>query len=300
MAPSAVIASWIAAVAAVPAALVGAAAGQGLGTMLVGGTWIGICVPWDRQPWALVNQPVLNFASLPSAAAYWLGGPAVVLGVAIGLIPVTVRVRSLAGQLAAVQLAFVATVVGLLWQPALDPASSHVTRWLEFRGLAPELRWLAAAVGAGAAVPIVLRLIALARITHFAPSRGRRLGLVMLHLVPVPLGWAAVSTLVRGGVPAEACTVAAVPMVVALVTAWFGYPPAATHAVVAIRPRTVVALAGIMLTFAAVALAAGRPLPGDRTAAVQWARDSSFNNIRPWMAPLRAPWLDPVGGPPNG
>jgi hypothetical protein len=297
MAPSAVIASWLAAAAAVPAVLVGAAGGQGLGTVLVGGRWIGICVPWDKQPWGLVNQPVLNFASTPSAAAYWLGGSAVVLGVAVSLMPATVRVRSLAGQLAAVQLAFAAAVVGLLWQPGLDPTSSHVARWLAFRGLPPELRWLAAAVGAAVAVPIVLRLVALARITRFALRRSRRLGLVVLHLVPVPLGWAAVSTTVRGSVPVEACVVAVVPFVVALLTAWFGFPPAATHAVSGIRPRAAVVLAVIALTFAGLAMAVGRPLPGGRTAAVQWARGSSFNNIRPWMVPLRAPWLGPVGTP---
>jgi hypothetical protein len=211
--------------------------------------------------------------------------------------PTTVRVRSLIGQLAAVQLAFVAAVVGLLWQPGLDPASSHVARWLAFRGLPPELRWVAAAVGAAASIPVVLRLVALARITRFALSRGRRLGLVVLHLVPVPLGWAAVSTTVRGSVPVEACVVAAVPIVVALATAWLGYPPAVTHAVSGIRPRAGVALVGITLALAGAAMVVGRPLPGGRTAAVQWARDSSFNNIRPWMVPLRAPWLGPDRAP---
>ena len=286
------MASQLAALAALPLALLAAAVGQGLGAAVGGGGWIGICLAWERPVWALVNQPVLNFAALPRAAGYWLGSTAAPLLVAALAMPLTLRVRGLVGQLLAVQLAWNSVVVGTLWQAGLDPEHGHLTRWLEFRGLAPELRLLAVAAAAVAVVPVTLRLLAVARISRHHLRRRRRLALVAGHLVPVPLAWAVLSSHLRGALPLEAAAIASVPVGVALAVAWVGYPAPLTHPVAPVRAG---ALAGLLV---AVGLAwaglgvAGRPLPGDRATAVQWARAGSFNNIRPWMAPMQPPWLD--------
>jgi hypothetical protein len=79
---------------------------------------------------------------------------------------------------------------------------------------------------------------------------------------------------------------------VALATAWIGYPAPVTHAVAGTRASSLVGWLLIGLALWTVLVAAGRPLPAGRTAALQWAQASSLNNIRPWMQPVRAPWLD--------
>lgn len=294
MAPTGLLASWSSAVIAVPLTLLISAAGQGLGALAAGGGWIGLAIPCDRQPWALVNQPVLNFASLPSAGGYWLGSTALPLALALGLMPLSLRLRSLAAQLFVVQLAWTAAVVGLGWQPLLDPAHAHVARWLGFRGLPLELRWLVGGAAAAAAVPVALRLIALARIARFHLGRGRRLLLVALHLLPAPVAWAVASSLLGGAIPPEAAATTALVVLTALAVAWFGFPPPITHRVTPATWRAVaVAVAGAMLA-AAVFWVAGRPLPDDRAAAVQWGRAGSFNNVRQWMEPDLAPWLEPT------
>lgn len=291
-APSGALASLLAAVGAVPLALLAAAVGQGLGAALGGGGWIGVCLAWDRPVWALVNQPALNFAALPRAAGYWLGSTAAPLLVAVLAMPLSLRLRSLAGQLIAVQLAWSSVVLGALWQAGLDPENAHLTRWLEFRGLAPGLRLLIVAAAAVAVVPVTLRLLAVARITRHHMRRHRRIALVAGHLVPAPLAWALLSSHLRGALPVEAAATAAVPVVVALAVAWVGYPAPLTHPVAPVRVGALLGLLAVAaLAWAGLALA-GRPLPGDRVAAVQWAGAGSFNNIRPWMAPVGPPWLD--------
>ncbi len=259
--------------------------------MMAGGGWIGLSVPWDRQAWALVNQPVLNFASLGSAGGYWLGSSVAPVLVAALAIPLSLRLKSLTTQLFVVQWAWMACMVGVAWQGALDPDVRHFTRWLQFRDLPPELRWLAAVLAAAVAVPVVLRLIALARIARHHMSRSRRLALVLLHFIPVPLAWAAATTITRGEIEVEAGIGAGVTILVVLAVAWIGYPAALTHAVTRVRGQVIAPLIAICVVTWAVFWVAGRPLPDGRAAAVQWGRTGSFNNIRPWMEPLQAPWL---------
>ena len=81
--PSAIAISWLAASAAIPLTLITAVFGQGIGALAGGCHWIGASVPIGRQVWALDNQPVLNFSSLPGAGGYWLGSTAVPLVIAI-------------------------------------------------------------------------------------------------------------------------------------------------------------------------------------------------------------------------
>ena len=297
--PRSLLASWLAALAALPASLLISAAGQGMGALAAGGGWIGICTPWNRQVWGLVNQPVLNFASLPAAGGYWLGSWLAPMLLAVLMMPLSLRLRSASGQLAAIQSAWIALVVAASWHPSLDPYSGHIARWLQFRDLPTELRWLTFVAAAAAAVPIALRLLAIARITRFHLGRGRRLVLVIAHLFPVPVGLIAATILFEGVVPIEACIAAGIPLATALGVAWFGFPAPLTHPVTAVTPRALITLGVAAVLVWACGFATGRPLPDDRVAAVQWARDGSFNNIRDWMEPWHAPWLDP-GEPPPG
>jgi len=292
MTPTGLLASWLAAVVALPLALFVATAGQGLGALFGGCRWIGLSVPWDRQAWALVNQPVVNFAALPEASGYWLGSWVAPLAVAVLAIPLSLRLRALTSQLLVVQCAWTATVVGVSWQPSLDPHLSHFSRWLGFRGLPPELRWISIALAVAAAVPIVLRLIAITRINRYHLSRTRRLLLVMLHLLPAPLAWAAATTMIRGAVEVEACVAAGLPMVAVLAVAWIGYPAPLTHPVAPVGGWGLASLCVALALVWSAFWIAGRPLPENRSAAVLWGRDTSTNNIRPWMEPLRAPWLE--------
>lgn len=289
--PKGLLASWLAGLIALPLALFVAAGGQGFGALLAKAGWIGLSVPWDRQAWALVNQPVLNFASLPSASGYWLGSWIAPLAVAALAIPLSLRLKSLATQLFVVQAAWMAAVIGASWQPALDPHLSHLARWLVFRDLPVELRWLSPILVAAVVVPIVLRLIAIARITRYHLRRGRRLALVAIHLVPVPLAWAAVTTTLRGEFQLEASIATGVPLLVVLMVAWIGYPAPLTHPVTPVAARAFGLLAVSLVLAWAAFWTAGRPLPDDRAAAVQWGRAGSSNNIRPWMEPVMAPWL---------
>ncbi len=182
-------------------------------------------------------------------------------------------------------------MIGVAWQPSLASNLNHFTRWLQFRTLPLELRWITAVLGAAVAVPIVLRLISLARIARYHMSRARRLALVMLHLLPAPMAWVAATSAIRGGVEVEACVMACVPILVVLAVSWIGYPAPMTHPIAPTRGRVFIHLITYGVLIWAAFWLAGRPLPEDRAGAVQWGRAGSYNNIRPWMEPLRAPWV---------
>jgi hypothetical protein len=248
----------------------------------------------------LVNQPVLNFASLPAASGYWLGSWSLPVALAAAAIPLSLRLPRLWAQLAIVQTAWTALVVAAGWQLMLDVEQSHPVRWLGFRNLPLELWWAMVGVAVIVTVPIVIRLLALARITRFHLRRRARISLVVLHLVPMPVLWAIATVRLMESVPIESCIVGAVPVVTAMVVAWFGYPAPLTHAVRSVGVATLVWLTvGAGLSWG-VFWCTGRPVPNDRSAAIQWGRDGSFDNIRDWMVPWRAPWLpadDSAAGP---
>ncbi|MEE4271278.1 MAG: hypothetical protein V2I67_06375, partial [Thermoanaerobaculales bacterium] len=198
---------------------------------------------------------------------------------------------SLTRQLVAVQGAWVALVIGASWQVLLDSDHGHVARWLGFRNLPDELRWVAVGAAVAAAVPVALRLLSLARISRHHMSRAHRLGLVALHLLPVPAAWAGVVTTVAPAVPIEAWVALSVPHLTAILVAWFGYPAPPTYAITAASLRSGFVLAVVAgLTWAAF-FVAGRPLPSANAAAIQWSHATATNNIREWMQPWRAPWL---------
>jgi hypothetical protein len=84
-----------------------------------------------------------------------------------------------------------------------------------------------------------------------------------------------------------------VPLAVVVAVAWTGYPALLTHRVAPVQTSGVLRLLLVLAVAWAALWLAGRPLAaGQRAAAVQWAMAGSFNNVRPWMEPALAPWLE--------
>jgi len=283
----AVLFSWLVASLAGPLTLFVAVVGQGVGACLGGCTWIGVSLPADRQVWALVNQPVVNFASTAAAIPYWLGSLILPLLLAAVLIPFVPRARSVAGELVMVQLSWMLAVVGGAWLPLLDPAQGHLVPLLGFRMLPGGLVWLAP-ITAGVTVLLpTLRLIALARVASGDISRLGRMGLVVTHLAPPVVAWGALVSVLRGAPPLAACAAALLLLALALVIAWVGYPPPFVQTLVPLRAASF-AWAGVVLA-ALIGLwwFTGRALPGDQRAGILWGHRDARNNVRAWIAPTQ-------------
>jgi hypothetical protein len=294
--PRSLLTSWLAGLVGIPFTLLLAAAGQGLGTLAVGGAWIGICLPWDRQVWALVNQPALSFSASIAASGYWLGPWLAPLAVA-SIVPLTRFLRSLGSQIVAIQLGWSALTIGAGWSALLEGTDGQIARWLQFRALPVELRWAVLFASIIVVFPMVIRLLSIDRVVHYHAGRGRRIGLVMTHLWPATILWIALFVAIHKTLPVASCIGAALPLIVGLLVAWFGFPPPPTHAMTPVRGWTPAALAIVLAAMLALLVAAGRPLPDDRYAAVQWLADTPTNNVREWMTPWPAPWIDRFAAP---
>lgn len=283
--PGTIAISWLAAAAAFPLALVAAACGQGFGALAGGCQWIGVALPLDRQVWALVNQPVLNFASLPSAGGYWLGSMLLPLVVAVTIIGFLPRALSLVAEIAIVQIAWAMSTVAVAWLPLLDTDDGHLIRFLALHGQPTYLVWIGPVLAAGAALLPTLRLLELVRRRRSDIGRSSRLLVVAVHLgVPAVL-WLGLMSLVRGAVAVLPTIALAVPLVCAVIFAWFRYPtpyvrplePPRSAEVGILTVAAVILVAGVWL--------AGRPLTDGKSAGFLWAQPHSFNNIRAWMEP---------------
>jgi len=285
-APSVVAISWTAAIAAFPLALVLAVLGQGLGALVGGCQWIGVSLPLDRQVWALVNQPVLNFASLSTAGGYWLGSLMVPLIVAALVIPLLLRSKSLIVEISVIQLAWGAAVVAVAWLPLLDHGDGHLVRWLDLHDLPPTLVWLAPALAAGAGLLPTLRLLELARRRQKDTGRAFRVTLVVFHLAAPAVVWVGLVSLIRSSVPVEATVAIAVPVCAAIVLAWLRYPAPYVRRLERPTVSSVVAL--VICAAAAMILVwiSGRPLPDDASTGILWGQPQAYNNIRPWIDPF--------------
>ena len=218
-APSVIVLSWAAAAAAYPAALMAAVIGQGLGALTGGCHWIGISFSIHRQVWALVNQPVLNFASLPSATGYWLGSLILPSILAATLIPLLPRKRSLLVELVLVQATWAATVTGIAWLSLGDRNDGHLVRWLSLQDLPVEWVWLAAVLAALTGLIPTLRLLALARRRRPDTGRVYRLRLVVVHFVVPAALWAGAGALVGETVPIAAMIAISCPLCAAMALA---------------------------------------------------------------------------------
>lgn len=285
-APSVIAISWTAAIAAFPLALVVAVLGQGAGAMVGGCHWIGVSLPLDREVWALVNQPVLNFASLPSAGGYWLGSLVVPLMVAAFVIPLLPRAQSLIIEISVVQVAWGAAAVAVAWLPLLEKGDGHLARWLGLHSLSTSWVWLAPVIAAGVGLLPTLRLLELARRRQKDTGRIYRIAAVAIHLVVPVILWVGLVSLIRSSVPLEATLAITAPVCAAILLAWLRYPSPY------VRPLERPTISGVVSLVTCVAVAAilvwttGRPLPNDASAGILWGTPQAYNNIRPWIDPV--------------
>jgi len=282
---SVIAVSWLAASVALPSALIGAAFGQGIGASIGGCQWIGVTLPLDRQVWALVNQPVLNFASLPRASGYWLGSILVPLLVALTIIGFLPQARSWVAQLGSVQIAWAMSLVAVAVLPVLDSEDGHLARFLALHGWPATVVWLSPAFAAGAALLPALRLLQLARRRRPNLRRSYRLLVVGVHLGVPAVGWFALVSLVRHSIPIPAVFAAAAPVMAALVFAWFRYPNAYVRPLEGPRAGGIIGLALTAAMLAAIVWAAGRPIEDGKASGVLWGTPQSSNNIREWIEP---------------
>jgi hypothetical protein len=276
--------SWLVAAGALPGALAAAAAAQGVSAVIGGCHWIGLSIPVDRQIWALVNQPEINFASTAAATGYWLGSLLLPLLAAVIALPLFPRRKSLLSELLVVHWVWSAAVVAGAWLPLIDMHDGHLVRWLALKGWSPLAAWAAPVSAAAVALLPAMRLLQLARRRQPQLSRGVRIVLVVLHL-GAPTGcWLIVAIMVRGIVPYRSLAGVAIVVAASLALAWWRFP--APHAQALRRPTTA-GIAGIAMLAVALILAvwfAGRPI-GNSRAGVLWSVPLATNNIRPWIEP---------------
>ena len=288
-APSVIVLSWTAAIAAYPAALMAAVIGQGVGAVAGGCQWIGFSLSLDRQVWALVNQPVLNFASLPSATGYWLGSLILPVLLAATLIPLLPRKRSLLAELVLIQVTWAASVIGIAWLALVDRNDGHLIRWLGLQDLPADGVWLAPVFASLMGLFPTLRLLALAR--RRRPDTGRlyRFRLVLVHFaVPAAL-WAGAAAVVDDPVPLDAMIAISFPLFAAMALAWLRYPAPFAHRLDRPSRSGLTILIATAATCAIATTVATRPRPDGTCPGVLWATPQSFNNIRPWIdaVPIR-------------
>ncbi len=285
LAAPAVLTSWIWAVAAVTIVLVATTLGQAFGALLGGCGWIGVSIPLHRPVWALVDQPTLDFARRTAAVGYWFGAvgtAAVIGGLALAVVP---RPRTVAAELAMVQTAWSAAVVGLAWMPLLDLEDGHPVRWLTLHSLPREVLVVAPVAAAAVAVIPTLRLLAVARAGRTHLGRGTRLGVVVVHLL-LPAGAAlAVASVFAPRLPAVALIGASGPAAAALSVAWFGFPPAHPWALEPPTAASILRAACVAILGLAVVWMTGRPTADGGAAGVVWRTPTARNNIRPWIQP---------------
>ncbi|HPC84664.1 MAG TPA: hypothetical protein P5234_15295 [Thermoanaerobaculaceae bacterium] len=172
------------------------AAAQGVGVLLAGGGFIGVSLPLGQYPWALVNQPGINFASTPAGLwGYWLPSALLAAVLAVCLPVLAPSPRRWGGELFVHHLAFGSAVLGLGWAPALG-CPDGPARGLERFFHVPSLAF----VGGCALVGAVASSLAMIRLGgtlwhHPAPlSRLRRVGVVLLHGVLPASVWLGLAT----------------------------------------------------------------------------------------------------------
>ncbi|MCP4895795.1 MAG: hypothetical protein GY906_02375 [bacterium] len=279
----AIVFSWLVAIAAFAGAVLIATAGQGFGTWLGDGEWIGVSTPIHRHPWALVNQPNLAFAASRSAYGYWLGSLSLGLGTSLATGLFLSRIPSVAGQLIAVQLSWATAVLSGAWFPLIDLKDGHLARFLSLHHLPDSALWMAPVLAGMVAIPAILRLLALGRSSRDSFGRIPRLLIVTVVLGPPLFVWIAAATILGGSLPIKACIACAAPLITIFAIAWMGWGRFPV-----INPEPVNWQAWFGATLAAALLVgavwlAGRPLADGQIAGVIWRKPNGFNNIRSWI-----------------
>ncbi|HPW55251.1 MAG: hypothetical protein KA072_01425 [Thermoanaerobaculaceae bacterium] len=266
------------------------AAAQGVGTTLAGGDFIGVSLPLGRYPWALVNQPEINFASTRAGLwGYWLPSAMLAVVVAVCLPVFAPGSRRWGGELALLHVALASAVLGLGWAPALgclDGPALGLERFFHV----PSLVYVGgcALVGACGTSLTMIRLAG-GLWHHSSPvTRRRRVSVVLLHGL-LPLGFWLALTILLGWRPGP-LPLAGVGTVLfgALGTLFQRVPRAELQR--RDPPSTVRILLLWPFACAVLVLAAwtGAPQSGAQRGYL-WGKPLASNNIRPeWrITPLR-------------
>ena len=297
--PPAILASWLAAAGAGIFALGLLVGGQGLGALLGGCRWIGVTLPLNRQTWALVNQPSLAFASHVDALGYWLGGSAACLLGATLVIPLVPRPRGLASEFMAIQISWMAAVLGLGWMALLDPWDGHLSHVLRLHEMSPALAWVVPVLGAWAALIPTIRLLALVRGAQAQMGRSGRVLTVFIHLVLPACAWILVCLVVSTGTTSPGqklflqgieglwppILASALPSIAALTLGWLAFPRAWVHHM---EPIGVKSALGLLLTASiliCLQVFLGGPMGPESNRGILWSHTNSRNNVRAWVRP---------------
>ena len=294
LAPRSVLLSWVVAVAVWPVAWALPLCAQGLATAAVGGSWIGLSLPWGATPWALVNEPTIAFAASRAALwAYWLPPPLLAALLALGVPVLAPTSGRWAGELAAFHLALASAVLGLGWAPHLAADDGWLAGLVRFSALGDDLVVAACLLIACLAAPLAFRRLG----GRLWPARGgatrwRRVLLVVWHGLAPAAAWAVAARLL--GWPLSRPALAGMSLVLgtALLAALTVAPRAAVRPDLTVAARTLVVSAVLAALVALPAAWAGAAREG-RARALLWGQPSETNNVRP--AALRVP-LTPLRG----
>ncbi len=291
--------SWGAALVAWPLAWLLLASAQGVGTLIAGGGWIGVAIPFGAHPWALVNEPTVAFAGSRAAlVSYWLAPPLMALAAAV-LLPTVVPVpRGWFSEVGVFQLAVSCATLGLGWGAPLGVADGPASGLERFWNVPPSV-FVVASVALGA----VVAQLAVARLNgHLwslpgGPLRSRRVLVVVAHALPPAVFWVAAATSQGWGVPPSAILATGAVLAGALVGGWVWTPHAP------LRPRPDVGWGRVLgvaalgfLTFGAAGWA-GAPR-GGHPAALVWGVPRETSNVRAGMTVIRLTPLPARRRPP--
>lgn len=272
------------------------AVAQGVGVVACGGGFIGVSLPLGQHPWALVNQPEVNFASTRAGLwGYWLPPALLAALLAVGLPVLGLAPRRWGGELLVLHLAFAAAVLGLGWAPALG-VQDGPARGLE-RFFHVPWPWFVGMCALAGALLSPLAMIRLAgSLWHHSSelTRRRRLAVVAVHGAIPAAAWIGLSFLVGWRTGPAPLLGAGVVLLGAVLTLLWRVPRASLHrreAPSAARTALVWPLAVAIL---AGAVLVGAPREGAPRGYV-WGKPLTTNNIRmTWqITPLRAGLVRP-------
>lgn len=284
-----VLLSWALAVVLWPVAWWGLTVAQGLGVVLAGGGWIGVAVPLGAQPWALVNEPGIAYASSRAALwGYWLApllAPALLAGLLPWLAPAPSR--GWAGELALFHVAFASAALGLAWAPPLGVADGPAAGLLRFWKVDPSHTVTTAALVAVVVVQgAVIRLAARWWAAPGGPRRGRRVRTVLVHGLMPAFGWVAIAALAGWPAAGRSLRMLAAPLLGAVVAAFLWVPGSPLPRLERPEWRTLLLAAAAAVVVAVLALWAGAPA-GGQARALLWGEPMATNNVRTEMVLIR-------------
>ncbi len=260
---------------------------QGVGTWLVGGSWIGVALPLGGVPWGVVNEPGVAFAASRAAlAGYWL--PPLLLPAVLALLLPWLAPSSgrWPGELAIFHLSAALALLALTWGVPLGvadgPARGLETFWRVPNGVTVAAAGLVAAISGSLAV---VRLAA-----HFwhapgGPTRRRRLALVLVHLGVPTVGWLLAVRLLGFPLLPGPCRTLAAVLAGIVVAAALLVPRPAIYAPPALGAWRLAILALVALPVLVAAAAVGSAGTG-RGTALLWGRQGPTSNLRPGVVAI--------------